>query len=959
MRKIASFQNIRNVVVFALVFLSQRPSPGPSWVTQHPSVTFDGKQKNVSVSKYATRIKTAFHQNGKEVHDDHSQQVSFSTSLSPFQTKSAPPSSVATQAWTRPQAKGLARLRWQSGKRLKIRTREQNGTVRFLNGWRLQHSATTPWPGKSLSETTAIQFLEKNSDIFNIDQPVHEWRLTDSQTDPLRNIQVAFSQLYEGLEVWPSSLTVQLNEEGHVEEVYGAYVPTPTEVETSPGVLESKARSIANEYLRSQRVPNSPSPGNFDVELLIHAPVSGTPRLAYSLHAHHLSGLDWRVFVDAHTGKVLSALNYICSAAVKGLAVDPFGHQQSVELWLEDGSFAMVDTTKSMYQPAKSDPPGLKSTFGGIFVYDANNVSPKQRIVPYTPRLISSSASDSGFGPDAVSASVNLSKIYDYYEIRHERHSIDGRGGNIIGIVNVPLANAYWQNGIISLGNVGNYARALDVVSHEVTHGVIESTADLIFRDQSGAISEAFSDIFGEAAEAFHNQGSPDWAVGTLLNNPLRNLRAPSSIEIVPGRPYPSRMSEFIPPSDPLLDTLPGRDNGGVHLNSTIISHAFYQLAEGLPESISLLSAERIFYRALTTKLQKQAQFVDCRIACVRSAEELFGLGSSEARQTALAFRAVEIFDQIPLPEQEPVPIVDGEDLVLFTIVDPLDGQTYLGQADPSSTTNPIVGAWQYGDGAANDSGVVVFLNNGIYFHAEDTVESGVDFDGMERGDYTWDETTGELDALAIVDTNGEEGLSESRFSNSFTATIAGDSLVINDDGERFTLGRVFSTTNPIVGGWQFGDGAGNNSGVAVLLDNGIFFIAEDTDENAFEFDGIERGTYTWDPSTGALGIPSIAVDTNGENGASHPIGDFFFTIAGDQAVARDEEDSTSLSRVTFIAGSSSIAPVVDGKITITFEGVLQESTTLFDWQDVDPQPVSPWELTPGVSQRFFVPRGK
>ncbi|MDB4798593.1 hypothetical protein OAH36_03240 [Verrucomicrobia bacterium] len=275
------------------------------------------------------------------------------------------------------------------------------------------------------------------------------------------------------------------------------------------------------------------------------------------------------------------------------------------------------------------------------------------------------------------------------------------------------------------------------------------------------------------------------------------------------------------------------------------------------------------------------------------------------------------------------------------------------------AANSALVGAWQYGDGAANASGVVVFLNNGIYFHAEDTVESGVDFDGMERGDYTWDETTGELDALAIVDTNGEEGLSESRFSNSFTATIAGDSLVINDDGERFTLGRVFSTTNPIVGGWQFGDGAGNNSGVAVLLDNGIFFIAEDTDENAFEFDGIERGTYTWDPSTGALGIPSIAVDTNGENGASHPIGDFFFTIAGDQAVARDEEDSTSLSRVTFIAGSSSIAPVVDGKITITFEGVLQESTTLFDWQDVDPQPVSPWELTPGVSQRFFVPRGK
>jgi hypothetical protein len=266
----------------------------------------------------------------------------------------------------------------------------------------------------------------------------------------------------------------------------------------------------------------------------------------------------------------------------------------------------------------------------------------------------------------------------------------------------------------------------------------------------------------------------------------------------------------------------------------------------------------------------------------------------------------------------------------------------------------PLVGAWQIGDGARNASGILVFLNNGIYFYAEDADETAGFVDSMEKGTYTWNETTGAFTPTTTLKTHSDDANVEAG-----TVTINGDLLTWNDGDGTAQFNRVYSTTNPIVGGWQFGDGAGNNSGVAVLLDNGIFFIAEDTDENAFEFDGIERGTYTWDPSTGALGIPSIAVDTNGENGVSHPIGEFFFTIAGDQAVVRDDEDSTSLSRVTFIAGSSSIAPVVDGKITITFEGVLQESTTLFDWQDVDPQPVSPWELTPGVSQRFFVPRGK
>ena len=82
-----------------------------------------------------------------------------------------------------------------------------------------------------------------------------------------------------------------------------------------------------------------------------------------------------------------------------------------------------------------------------------------------------------------------------------------------MGIVNYPFDNASWDPNfnIMKFGNVKDFANALDIVAHEVTHGVISSSADLLYYNQSGALNEAFADIFGESAEAFANgSGQPD-----------------------------------------------------------------------------------------------------------------------------------------------------------------------------------------------------------------------------------------------------------------------------------------------------------------------------------------------------------------------------------------------------------------------------------------------------------------
>ena len=209
----------------------------------------------------------------------------------------------------------------------------------------------------------------------------------------------------------------------------------------------------------------------------------------------------------------------------------------------------------------------------------------------------------------------------------------------------------------------------------------------------------------------------------------------------------------------------------------------------------------------------------------------------------------------------------------------------------------PIVGAWQFGDGAPDASGVLVFQANGTYFHAEDAAGSGQD--GMERGTYTWNEGTGVLTATPDKDTNGDIGLSDP--SGALTATVVADTLTISDSGNAFPLTRVAATANPLVGGWRICDNGGNNTGVLVMLDNGIYFEAEVNNGDPTGTDGIERGTYTGNQGTGSLTFAPV-VDTNGTNGGSHPVPgpDYTASLLGTKVfISTDDIDRTAFYRIS------------------------------------------------------------
>jgi Zn-dependent metalloprotease len=239
---------------------------------------------------------------------------------------------------------------------------------------------------------------------------------------------------------------------------------------------------------------------------------------------------------------------------------------------------------------------------------------------------------------------------YDFFFRVFGRSSIDGRGFRLDSTVHYGrnYDNAFWngQQMVYGDGDGEVFCRftvALDVISHELVHGLTQYEANLDYRGQSGALNESFSDVFGSLVKQYKRKqtvGEADWLIGEGLFMPGIKARGIRSLK-EPGTAY----------DDPLLgkDPQPGHmrdyvhtieDSGGVHINSGIPNRAFYQLAVRL-RGFAWEKAGRIWYRALCEKLRTSSTFADAMNLTVRAAGEIFGANSREQKTTREAWSEV------------------------------------------------------------------------------------------------------------------------------------------------------------------------------------------------------------------------------------------------------------------------------------------------------------------------------
>ena len=590
------------------------------------------------------------------------------------------------------QRRSLRRLRERSAPLGPARVALRPGTLtpRQISGRVLEPAAGGGGsPGADLE--TARRLLRAERALLRLDDPDLELNAERSEVDALGHRHLRFSQSFAGIPVWPSQLIVHLDEAGDAYLLDGGSVPTPRGVGTVPRIPARAAAARAIRALGARPGATAETP-----DLIVFAPGDRTARLAWRTAVDAGPRFRRRVAIDAETGELLFSVSEVMEANVAGSGVDLFAVTRPLNVWNEAGTNYLVDTSKAMFDPA-SNPPDPETTSGAITVLDAQNQPPNANPT-YVPPLFHISSSDPNAWsiPAGVSAAFNLSGTYDYYLSHHARSSINGAGGSILGVVRLGLGypNAFWHSGLQAMffGDGEPFAGAPDVVGHELTHGVIDATASLLYLNQSGAANESLADVFGEMVETSID-GSPDWLMGADLSAAIRNMANPAALAIGCGRPYPDRMSQFLLATDPLCGFFVDLDEGGVHLNSGILNRAFYLLAAGLPGALGTTQAEQIFYRALALHLTSTAQFVDVRLAAVESAAELFGAGSPQTQRTAQAFDEVEIFDGAGSGPPLPLPPQSGEDSTVFVRYDGFFQTYFLWRqenllSDPPSGSN-------------------------------------------------------------------------------------------------------------------------------------------------------------------------------------------------------------------------------------------------------------------------------
>lgn len=241
-----------------------------------------------------------------------------------------------------------------------------------------------------------------------------------------------------------------------------------------------------------------------------------------------------------------------------------------------------------------------------------------------------------GSDRDVNQAYDGLGATFTFYQEVFERNSIDDRGLQLVASVHVGnhWDNAQWNGSQMLFGDgdgqiFGHFTASLDVIGHELTHGVTQYEAQLIYQDQPGALNESMSDVFGSLVKQYalgQTADQADWLIGAELMLPgfkgkaLRSMSAPGTAYDDPrlgGKdPQPSAMADYIHTA---------QDNGGVHLNSGIPNRAFYLVAAALGGH-AWERAGAVWYGALRDpRLRPNASFASFARATVRAARAEFG----------------------------------------------------------------------------------------------------------------------------------------------------------------------------------------------------------------------------------------------------------------------------------------------------------------------------------------------
>jgi bacillolysin len=494
----------------------------------------------------------------------------------------------------------------------------------------------------------AVDSLERSGDL----------RLRQHRADTLKTGRMhdRLDQYYKGVRVFGGDVARQ-SESGITISLFGT-IYEGIDLDTTPALSADRAREVIEQSGGAAMRPG------VDPELVVLPLDAGGYALAYRARVLSPDGL-FMYFVDANSGAVLLQYNDLKTDSAIGTGKGVLGDDKKMSVVKESKTYRAQDALR---------PPSLET-------FDlAGNATKAMNFLtgrgPLYASDIASDADNAWTDGAVVDAHAYAGWVYDFYFKRFGRRGLDNADIPIVSIVHPAkrddvmrqsnsivglfyLNAAYFGDGVMVYGEGlpsaltdgdgkhWNYmSGGLDVIGHELTHGVTDYSSQLIYRGESGALNEAFSDIMGTAIEFyFQPKGDgpmhADYLIAEDVVTPggLRSLQNPDA---------------FGDPDHFTKRYLGAADNNGVHINSTIVTHAFYLAIEGGVNAVSRLSVEgvgatsrqqieNIFYRTFTQLLPSNASFSVARAATIQCARDLYGAGSGAERAIIQAWSAVGV----------------------------------------------------------------------------------------------------------------------------------------------------------------------------------------------------------------------------------------------------------------------------------------------------------------------------
>ncbi|WP_018617029.1 M4 family metallopeptidase [Segetibacter koreensis] len=495
----------------------------------------------------------------------------------------------------------------------------------------------------TLDKNLQIAFNPANAKIaFGLDA-YSDLVLQKSETDDLGMIHYRYYQTYKGIAI-ENTMYIAHTEKGRLTSLSGTVVTEfdPQIEKRSFSLSSEQAIENALNYVHAEKYAWEDS--NFQQRIKFrngnnasYYPstskvwYSGPGEInpshltqAYKVDVYSLVPLDRKyVYVDAQSGEILGTNQIIKHSDAKGTAYTGYSGAHTIHSDFTGSAYRLRDYTKG----------------NGIITLHANGSHSD-----YT----SSTANFKYSNVDqwALDAHYGVVSTYNFYKNNFNRNSIDNAGYLLISWVNDPNNpdNAYWDGSEMDYGNLSSNGKGvvgIDVIGHELTHGVTERTSGLTYSGEPGAMNESMSDIMGKSVQFYTKPNDSSWILSNDMSWEIRDFSNPNA----DGQPDTYKGTYWVTGSS---------DNYGVHTNSGVGNFMFYLLVKGgsgtndigkkySVSGIGLAKADKIIYRTNTTYLTSMSQYADWRIACIQAAKDLYGDTSNEVKQVQNAWYAVGI----------------------------------------------------------------------------------------------------------------------------------------------------------------------------------------------------------------------------------------------------------------------------------------------------------------------------